>query len=244
MRAASTAPPLPGRPSGISSKILVGALRVLPRGQVAALVPLVETYRATRHDSQFGGGVGDVNLSARYDFVVAGESRWMPGVAVHAGVTFPTGRPVESARPPLATDATGIGAYQANVGLSLEQLEGPWLFGLSALVAQRATRTVNDVSTSLGSQWTLLATTAYTFSNDTALAAVLTYTLEGNAKVAGAERPGTSRRLPVFNLSGVYPFSDHLRLQGGLFTTLPISGWGRNSPSDAGLTMTLVHSWS
>src|SRR4051812_20388845 len=65
---------------------LVGALRVLPRGQVAALVPLVETYRATRGESQFGGGVGDVNLSARYDFVVAGESRWMPGVAAHAGV--------------------------------------------------------------------------------------------------------------------------------------------------------------
>ena len=96
---------------------LIGAVRVLRRGQVALLVPFAETRRADSLDGgQIGGGVGDINVSARYDFVVAGESRSVPGIALLGGITFPTGKPTEQATPPLQVDATGIGAYQANAG--------------------------------------------------------------------------------------------------------------------------------
>ncbi|HEX3344475.1 MAG TPA: hypothetical protein VHS09_07865 [Polyangiaceae bacterium] len=101
-----------GDTEGDFEEDLLGAVRVLRRGQVALLVPLVETQRQDPRDGgHFGGGIGDVNLGARYDFVLAGESRVVPGVALLGGVTFPTGKPPELASPPLAVDATGIGAF-------------------------------------------------------------------------------------------------------------------------------------
>src|SRR5580692_253650 len=68
---------------------LFAAIRVLRRGQIALLVPFDETWR---HEavldepsaSAFGGGIGDTNLSARYDFLRSGESRFVPGIAALA----------------------------------------------------------------------------------------------------------------------------------------------------------------
>src|SRR5512143_2283775 len=72
---------------------LYSAVRVLDRGQLAVLLPFVETHRASGGLSEIGGGVGDVNFSARYDVLRARESRWWPGVGLLAGVTLPTGKP-------------------------------------------------------------------------------------------------------------------------------------------------------
>jgi hypothetical protein len=232
---------------------LFGALRVVPRGQLALLVPAVQTYRRTPAgggregvrgaQSSFGGGVGDINLSGRYDFTLAGEAIYIPGIALLAGVTFPTGESIESAEDPLGTDATGVGAYQANLGLALEQTQGPWLFGVTGLVAKRSTRTVGPVTTSLAAQWTLLAATAYTFPNDAAAALLVSYTVEGNPEVNGVTVDAT-RRVPIFGAAGIYPLSDAWRLQGGLFLTPPISQLGRNSPATLELVLSLLRSWS
>jgi hypothetical protein len=222
---------------------LFGALRVLPRGQLALLMPVIQTYRRTPNQSSFGGGIGDVNLSARYDFFLAGEARYIPGVAVLAGVTFPTGESIESAEQPLGTDATGVGTYQANLGLALEQTEGPWLFGVTGLVAKRASRTVGAVTTSLAAQWTLLAATAYTFPNDAALALIASYAVEGSPEVNGVTSNAT-RRMPLFGMAGLYPFTDAWRLQGGLFLTPPISSFGRNTPAQVEFILAVLRSWS
>jgi hypothetical protein len=222
---------------------LFGALRLVPRGQLALLVPVIQTYRRTPGQSSFGGGVGDVNLSGRYDFTLAGEARYIPGIAVLAGVTFPTGQSIETSEDPLGTDATGVGTYQGNLGLALEQTEGPWLFGVTGLVAKRASRTVGPVTTSLAAQWTLLAATAYTFPNDAALALLLSYTVEGSPVVDGETRAST-RRTPLFGAAGIYPFSDTWRLQGGLFFTPPISQLGRNTPALMEMVLSLLRSWS
>ncbi|HMJ57393.1 MAG TPA: hypothetical protein VK540_35225 [Polyangiaceae bacterium] len=222
---------------------LFGALRVAPRGQVALLVPAMQTFRRTPDQSSFGGGLGDVNLSGRYDFVWAGEARYIPGIALLAGVTFPTGETVESAEDPLGTDAAGIGTYQANLGLALEQTEGPWLFGVTGLVAKRAARTVGPYTTSLAAQWTLLAATAYTFRNDAALALLTSYTVEGDPEINGVTRDAT-RRVLLFGVAGLYPFTDAWRVQGGLFLTPPISQLGRNTPARMEMVLSLLRSWS
>ena len=201
---------------------VVAALRVLPRGQLALLVPAIQTYRRTPNQSSFGGGLGDINFSGRYDFVLAGEARYVPGIALLAGVTFPTGESIEEAEDLLGTDSTGVGTYQANLGLALEQTVGPWLFGVTGLVAKRATRTVGPTTTSLAAQWTLLAATAYTFPNDAALAAVVSYAVEGDPVVNGMTYDST-RRIPIFGVAGLYPFTDQWRLQGGLYFNPPIS---------------------
>jgi hypothetical protein len=226
---------------------LFGALRVLPRGQLALLVPVIETYRRTPNRSSFGGGIGDINFSARYDFVLAGEARYIPGIAVLAGVTFPTGESIEEAEAPLGTDATGVGTYQANLGLAIEQTVGPWLFGVTGLVAKRASRTVGTVTTSLAAQWTVLASAAYTFPNDSAAAVLVSYAVEGPPEVTppinGAPLDVT-RRMPLLGLVGLHPFTDAWRLQGGLFLTPPISSFGRATTAQLEFVLALLRSWS
>ena len=221
---------------------VLGALRVLPRGQVTLLVPLVETLRSTPLDgSRFGGGIGDMNLSARYDFVLAGESNYFPGLALLAGITLPTGTSVESATEPLAVDATGIGTVQGQFGLAMEQTFGPWLANATATVAARGPR----FGETLGTQVTLLAAGAYTFSNDSALALAASYAFEGDATTtAGMPVPASSKRVTTVTVSVLWPLRGGWRLLGGLFVNPPIDALGSNQPATGGVTFTVIRSWS
>ena len=229
-----------GDTEGDFEEDLFGAVRVLRRGQVALLVPLVETQRQDPRDGgHFGGGIGDINLSARYDFVVAGESRLIPGVAVLAGVTLPTGKPPELASPPLAVDATGIGAYQINAALALEQTFGPWLVNATGLLAIRTPR----FGEQLAPQGTLLAAAAYTLPSDAAIALSASYAFEGDASANGSV-PSSSKRVTVVTLSGLWPVTDSWRLLGGVYLDPPIDGLGSNQPAVGGLTLTIIRSWS
>jgi hypothetical protein len=225
-----------------------GALRAFERAQVAVLVPFVQTWRSNQGQSELGGGVGDINLSIRYDFTLAGASLLIPGIAVLAGVTFPTGKPPDA--PDIgaqSTGSTGVGAYQFNLGVAVEHVFGPWLANATGVVAQRTARTATSggstVHERLGLQWTLLAALAYTFPEDVAIALSVSYLVEGNNIVEGTDREGTARRLGTVTLSGTLPLGDTWRLQGALFDNPPISQLGLNSPADAGLSLALVRSW-
>lgn len=224
---------------------LMGSVRLpfAPRLQLTALVPFVETWRTAAGASDFGGGLGDVNVSARWDFFEAGRARWLPGIAALAGVTFPTGTPPETASPPLAADATGTGAFQGNVGVAVEQTFGPWLVTVYGIVAKRAPRTIHGATSSLGTQWTALLAVAYTFSQDYAVALSASYAVEGEAELAGERVPGSSRRVPTVGLFGVAPFSDAFRLQGGPSLSPPVSHLGKNQSANAVLTVTAVYAW-
>lgn len=236
-------------PSGSSEQDfeqdVIGAWRlpVVDRAQLAAQVPLVETRRAARGDAELGGGLGDVNVSARYDFFYAGRARYVPGIAALVGLTMPTGRPPESATNALATDATGIGAFQGNLGLALEQLWGGWLVSAYGIVAKRTTRTAQGISTTLGTQWTALVAVAYSLPRDFAIAVSASYTGEGDAELNGADEPGTSRRVPILGLSGVAPVTDHFRFQGGFSTNPPIPSLGKNQLATVGFSVTALYAW-
>jgi len=221
---------------------LFGAVRVLRRGQVALLVPLVQTYRATTLDgAHFGGGIGDVNLSARYDLLRAGESEYVPGIALLAGVTFPTGTAPESSPAPLAVDATGIGAFQGNLALALEQTFGAWLVNATGIVAARTARH----GETLGTQVTLLAASAYSFPNDTAVALALSYAFEGDATVTGgSDIPDTSKRLLTANISVLWPFGNFWRLVGGPFFNPPFHALGANQLATGGFTIAVIRAWT
>ncbi len=240
-------------PSGASEldleQDLFGAVRVFKRAQFALLVPLVETRRTALGVSEFGGGLGDINASARYDFTLAGASRFIPGIAALGGLTVPTGKPADaSGLGPLATGATGIGAYQINVGLAVEQTFGPWLVNATVLLAQRTARDAypapNTIHERLGAQWTFLSAVAYTFPNEAALALSGSFVIEGDATINGVDTIGTAHRLPTLTFSGVYPLSDSWRLQGAIYDNLQITPLGLNQPAGAGLLLTVVHSWT
>ena len=237
-------------PSGSSEQNfeqdVIGAWRlpVIDRAQLAAQVPLIENRRTARgNDAELGGGLGDANVSARYDFFYAGRDRYVPGIAALVGLTMPTGRPPEKATNPLATDATGIGAFQGNFGLALEQLWDGWLVSVYGIVAKRASRTVQGISTTLGTQWTALVAVAYSLPKDFAIAASLSYTGEGDAEVNGVNQTNSARRVPIVGLSGVAPVSDHFRFQGGLSANPPIPSLGKNQPATIGLAVTALYAW-
>jgi hypothetical protein len=229
---------------------IFGAVRVLPRGQVALLVPFVQTFRHAGGISEFGGGIGDVNASARYDFFLAGQSRFIPGVALLAGLTAPTGTPpdAQNASKPLGTNATGVGAWQGNAGIALEQIYGPWLFNVTELVAWRASRTATiggvSESESLAPQFTTLAGAAYTFDNDASVALFGSYTLEGTASLNGSPAPDSAKRIALVSVSGVYPLTDRFRLRASLFINPPIGGLGQNQTATTGLTLGVLWGWS
>lgn len=234
-------------PSGASEldfeQDLFGALRFAKRGQAALLMPFVETRRQLGGATEFGGGIGDINLSGRYDFTLAQEQRYIPGIALLAGITLPTGRPVDQARTPLATGATGAGTFQGTVGIAVEQAYGHWLLNLTGLLAARTTRSVQGIRETLGLQFTGLAAAAYAFGNDAGIALLASYAVEGSATINGAEDPATARRVLQVALAGVYPLTDRWRLQGSMFFNPPLSGFGRNQPSLAGTSLAVVRSW-
>lgn len=240
-------------PSGASEldleQDLFGALRFFERVQVALLVPVLETRRTTRSISEFGGGLGDLNLNLRYDFTLAGASRVVPGIGALAGVTFPTGTAPDSAHlRPLATDATGVGAFQGSLGLALEQAFGPWLVSVTGIAAARSARTVTSsgvtVHEQLAPQWSALFAVAYVLPSEAAIALSASYATEGNAEINGAPAPASGHRLTTLSAGGLLPLSDSWRLQGALFTNPPLSGSSRNQTGFAGLLLTAVHSWT
>jgi hypothetical protein len=244
----------PGQSEYDFEEDLFGALRVFHRGQIALLLPLVETRRdepgdAATGGAQFGGGIGDVNLSLRYDFLVAGESHIVPGVAALAGLTAPTGRSPNQSTNGLGVDATGTGAWQGNFGLAIEQLFGPWVINATELFAWRAHYSADNVEEALAPQWVTLLGVGYAFWNEAAVALSFSYTVEGTASI---KEPGmdwmpataSARHIALVSLSGVYPLSDRLRLQGSYFLNPPLSGLGRNQNATTGFTLTLIWSWS
>jgi len=243
------APPPAGASELDLEQDVFGSVRVLEKAQLSLLVPFVETRRTSRGQQEFGGGLGDINAGARVDLTSAGQRRFVPGIALLAGLTLPTGRPADAkGLGALATGATGIGAFQVTGGAAVEQSWGAWLVSLSGYVAQRTSRTVGippaEIHEHLGAQWTALATVAYTTRTEVSVGISASYTFEGNATVNGDTLPGTARRLPLLTLAGALPLTDHVRLQGSIFDSPQVSGLGKNQPSTVGLLVTLVLSWT
>jgi hypothetical protein len=219
---------------------LIGAAQITRDAQVALLIPIVETWRKAGGLSEGSGGVGDLNLSGRYNFTDAGDSEIWPGVSMLLGLTLPTGTAFDRAKKPLVTDATGIGAVQGTVGVALEQIvAGHWLLSLSGLLTQRMSRRASGVDETLGLNGGLAATAGYLTEGD-GLALVFSYNSEANATIDGAIAQGTGRRQTSLGLAGGMTLGRDWRLQAGLTWTPPISSLSVNQPASLMLSFTLI----
>jgi hypothetical protein len=229
---------------------LLATARFFGRGQVSLDVPGLATYRADTGISDFGGGLGDINLGARWDFIEASESQHFPGIALLLGVTVPTGRPADApSASALAANATGIGAFQLTGGVALEKIFGTHvLVDLSGLVSQRLPRTVEiggqTIQETLGAQLFAIAAVGWVFDSGIAVALSGTFTGELDAVLDGQRVPQSGRSLTTFSLSGSLPINDNWRLQGSVFDEPQISGLGANQPIGTGLTFTVLRTWS
>ncbi len=123
--------------------------------------------RSTRRAAQyarsrwthFGGGIGDINASGRYDFIGRASRFTCPGIALLAGVTAPTGTAPESVHPAPRGRRDGprrlANQRRARAGASLRAL---------ARQCDRASLAVRTprYGETLAPQLTLLAAAAYT----------------------------------------------------------------------------------
>jgi hypothetical protein len=222
---------------------LFGALRLLGNGQVAVLLPFLEARRADRSGSELGGGIGDTALNARYDFFPAGRARYIPGIALMAGMTLPTGIAPEHGRR-LGTNATGLGVFQGSLGLALEQTFGQFLVDLIGLVAARTPRRVPEIGkTALAPQWSVILGLAYAFSQGASLSLAAEYSAEGEATIDGMSQPRSSRRRTLLTLAGLWPLSDDWHVRGYVIWDPPIDALGKNQLQNTGLGVTLIHAW-
>lgn len=218
---------------------LFGALRLLPRAQVAAFAPVDVTRRFGAHGREAGGGVGDLSLMGRYDLVRTGELR-IPGIALLAGALLPTGRPVDRATGLLAADATGTGTFEFDLGMSVEQTFGRALLHATALAGPRLPRDVLGQREALGTRGLFVLAGGYVFEGETSLLLSLSHASEGDASIDGARARGTGTRTTQAAVIAVVPLSDSLKLRSTVFSDLP--PLGENRPTLAGSSLAIL--WS
>jgi hypothetical protein len=240
----------PGASEQDFAENVFGTVRFLKRGQVSLLVPFVQTRRTyvpvpgQPGVTEFGGGVGDINLGARWDFLLAKETQYWPGIAVLAGVTFPTGKAPDQVEGS-STQATGIGAFQATGGLALEQAYGHILVNLTGLISQRFERRVGTIAETLGPQFSGLAAVGWAFHYNQGLAAILSYSGEGNAVFNAQSVPGSGRESTNVGISGGTPlWDDDWRFQGSATYALPVYGLGRSQPIGITVTASILRAFS
>jgi hypothetical protein len=233
----------PGASEQDFAENVFGTVRFLKRGQVSLLVPFVQTRRTYPGGlSEFGGGIGDVNLGARWDFLLAKETQYWPGVAVLAGVTLPTGKAADQVQGS-STQATGIGAFQVTGGVALEQAYGHILVNLTGLLSQRFERHVETITETLGLQFSGLAAVGWAFHYNQGIALVLSYGGEGDAIFNGQSVPGSGREATTLGISGGTPLWEDWRFQGSLTDSLPIDGLGRAQPVGINLSASILRAF-
>ncbi|MEO7332150.1 MAG: transporter, partial [Minicystis sp.] len=220
------------------------ALRVLHRGQVSALLPFLESYRKVPGLGEAGGGFGDLQLAFRWDFTNAGGPLAVPGLALSAGATFPTGRAPEGSEKPLATDATGTGAMQGSLSMALEQSYRSWLDSLSGTVAFRGARAVGEVHQQQGAQLLAFAAGGYSFDDGALLALTASYSYEFETRINAAIVPESARAGTRLGVAGGMLLPRSFRLQGSVFADVPIPFFGQNQPVGVGLSFMVIRGFS
>jgi hypothetical protein len=221
---------------------IVGTLRVLGHGQLTAIIPFVETYRAVPGRSDLGGGLGDVQLAARYDFLEPGASPTWPGIALQWSLTLPTGVTPEAAKSPLATDATGAGSVLAGAQLVLERGFGDAFVQAAGGAEWRSPREVAGLHTQRGPALTASAAAGYSFENGIVGALTVAYRAELDARLEGARVPDSGRELLRAGVSAGYSLSDDWRIQASVLGDVPAAPFSRNEPVGASVSFTLLRS--
>ncbi|MBC8132122.1 MAG: transporter [Deltaproteobacteria bacterium] len=223
---------------------LFGAARVFQRGQVAIVLPFIETRRHLSGSASTGGGVGDVAVHGRYDFMHAGEHRLVPGVAVLFGLVAPTGTPPEETTDLWAAGATGQGSWQGSLGIGLEQGFEPYFITLNALGTLRSSRTIVGVGeSSFAPRLTGILAVGRVLPRTATVGVFISGMSQGDNSGDQGRIAGSGSSLLTAGLAATISPTDQWRLQGTLSTNVPVAGWGRSQTAGAGVSLSIIRLW-
>jgi len=222
--------------------------RITDSAQAGIMVPMFQTHRNLSGIDDWGSGVGDLSLTARYDFLLPGQALYWPGVGLLVSTTLPTGTPPDKAKHALAADATGEGTYDLTAGVNVDKSNGHLYAGISGWATHRFARTVAvpgsmPINESFALRWTILAVASYVFENEAALGVQVSTMNEGIATINGVPDSTTRLRTTTVGVAGVLPVRDNWRVQGSLFSDVMLASFGRNEPAGYGLTVAIVRVW-
>lgn len=219
---------------------LFGTYRFLPRGQVSAFMPLETIRRRSVDGTDTRTSFGDLSVVGRYDFIRAGES-WFPGVAVLLGTQMPTGKSSDEGTSNLAADVNGIGTWELNGGMSIEQTFGHLVLHVTVLAGYRLPNKVLGEDQHLGWRALYLGAVGWVFDNDVAMMGTVTHSSDGDATLAHQDAPDTGFRSTQLAFLVVNPITDTLRLRTSVFMDVP--PLGLNRPALGGTSISLAKTW-
>lgn len=228
---------------------VAASARITQHAQAGIMIPMFQTHRSSSGLDDWGSGIGDLSLTARYDFLLPAQSLYWPGFGLLLSSTLPTGTPPDKATHKLAADATGEGTYDLTLGLNVDKSFEHIYAAVSGWATHRFARTVSplpgapSISESFALRWTIMAVASYVFDNEAALGIQVSTMNEGIATINGVSEPGTSLRSTTVGLAGVIAFRDNWRIQGSLFSDVMLASFGRNEPAGYGFTAALVRVW-
>ncbi len=228
---------------------LAASFRLARRAQVGLVLPYLETHRIASGADEWGSGIGDLAVNARYDFKLAAEMLYWPGFALLANVVLPTGKAVGDGTNPASTDATGTGTYSVSLGVDLEKVHGPLYGALYAWLTYSGSSTVlppgamASLTTSYPLQATALVVGGYVFENEAAAALYINFLERGDNTLNGVTQPGTVLRLTTVGATGLLPIAEDWRLSASVYSDVLLSSFGRNQQAGAGVTASLVRAW-
>lgn len=216
---------------------LIGAARLSERWQAALSLPVVETRRQFPGLTSSGGGLGDADLLARYDAIWSDRSSWLPGVALFAGLTMPTGRAIDQVSSDV--NATGTGRWAPRVGVALEALSGRWFGQLASFLGHGTPRTVGGIADLPGWTWTSSAAIAANLADGFGVGAVIAWQRDTDATVNGAVVAGSGVDLATVTLSGLWQ-GESLRLGASVAVNPPVGGLSSNTVAGGSVGLTAM----
>jgi hypothetical protein len=213
---------------------------LLPRLQVALLVPFIETYRRVPGQSEWGGFFGDAAVNLRYELVRMGDFRRVPSVTLLGGFSAPTGRAADQAKNLLGTDAAGSGSFEGTLGFEVEQTFMHWFVSLDAWITQRTSRTAPGGRQAFAPRFTALLAGGYGFDNEIAVGMFASASRQGSqASAVSTANNGVAG--VTTGAAALFPFNQSWRLQAAASLDAPL--WGRNQPATVGVSAALLRVW-
>lgn len=228
-----------GYSEGVSIAQPWAIVRLAERAELQGWAPIIINDRWSNGVHQIAGGLGDVGVAGRYQWVSIGEFEGLPSFATTLGVVGPTGRRVEQTSPPLFAGTTGRGCWGAFLAAETEYAYMPWFVRLEGAVTLFAPFTRPD--TRQRQRYGPLATSSLSAGRELVpdrLVTAVALTGEWQQKIILNDAPVPQSQAHLYSIAASLSWrtSPHVTLIWNLSNSVWPDGFGRNRDARIGST--------